>query len=369
MESVVQDLCEGLVKENVDVEVLCSHTKAVGSSSVINGVKVSKLFRLGTLFSQSINPSLIFRLFFKSKDYDLIHLHYPNPLAEFASLFLPKEKPLVITYHSDIIRQKSLLRFYKPLQRRILERAQKILVPTKNHIDCSPVLLEFKDKCEIIPFGINIKDAITPLEEKVNALKKEHGRFALFVGRLVGYKGLNILIEASKDIDQKILIVGQGPENERLREQVKKLGLSNKVKLLGRVEDLNEFWAYYEACEFFVLPSITSNENFGIVQLEAMYRSKAVITTDLKSGVPLVGEKGKTSLVVKPNDSEQLAKAIQFLFNNPEKTVEMGKAGRERFDKLYTLDKMISSHINSYRELLGQDLREAKDLDRFSKVS
>lgn len=371
MESVVKDLCEGLVKENQEVEVLCSHTLPVSKNEVINKVKVSRVFRLGTLLSQSLTPSLLTNIFFKSKKFDVVHLHCPNPLAELASLFIPKNVPLVITYHSDIIRQKAILPFYRPLQKKILNRAQKIIVPTLNHINCSDILPEYREKCEVIPFGLNTEfmPELKTLETKASALKEKYGKYALFVGRLVGYKGLDVLIEACRHVEDKVLIVGQGPENDRLRDQIKKLGLTDKVKMLGRVEDLNEFWSYYLGSEFFILPSITSNENFGVVQLEAMYCSKAVITTNLKSGVPLVGEKGKTSLLVNPNNSEQLGKAMQMLFSNPELAQKMGKAGKARFNRLYTYEKMIESHINLYNNLLGRNLRKAKEDDSLLRVS
>lgn len=357
MESVVQDLCEGLASSKQDVDVLCSETGLKGRTEIINKVKVTKLSRLGTLFSQSLNPTLFFKLIFMASKYDVIHLHYPNPLAELASLFIPKNKPLLVTYHSDVIRQKFLLPFYRPLQRRILERADKIIVPTTNHISCSDILPEFEEKCEIIPFGLKTCNMPEPseLEEKVAALKSKYGSFALFVGRLVGYKGLDVLIKASQHISGSVLIVGKGPENEKLRSLVSKLGLQHKIKILGRVEDLEEFWSYFYASEFFVLPSISSNENFGIVQLEAMYCSKAVIATNLSSGVPLVGEKGKTSLLVNPSDSDQLSKAMEMLFQNKDLSIKMGKAGKERFDQLYTFNKMIDSHIDLYKSALKAD--------------
>lgn len=371
MESVVKDICEGLVDTGEEVEVLCSNVNPMNHNCEVKGVKVTKVFRLGTLFSQSLTPSLLYRIFFKGKKADLVHLHCPNPLAELACLFLPKDIPLVITWHSDIIRQKSLLRIYKPLQRKILERAQKIIVPTQNHIEYSPVLPEFSHKCEIVPFGMRTEGIPSEdkLEKRSKDLKEKYGKFALFVGRLVGYKGLNILIDAAKKVSSKVLIVGQGPENEKLREQVKKLGLEEKVKILGRIEDLDEFWGYYRACEFFVLPSVTANENFGIVQLEAMYHSKAVITTNLRSGVPAVGEKGKTTLLVSPGNSDQLATAMESLFNNPEKALEMGLAGKKRFQDLYTHQQMIHSHLRIYRNLLSRDLRKADKENDLANVS
>lgn len=354
MESVVKDICEGLVDKGHEVSVLCSHDHAHSEETIINGVKVYRLPRTGVVFGQNINPTMAIKLQEMASSFDLIHFHCPNPQAEFLALTLPKSIPIVATYHSDVVRQKSLLKVYAPIFKRFLNRVQKIYVPTLNHIDHSKFLPEYEDKCELIPFGIRddfLKSNDTNLKEAQN-YRREYGPYALFVGRLVGYKGVDVLIKAAKDFKQKVIIVGGGPEHERLQKEVDILGLGDQVKLLGKVMDPDKFVGLYLGCEFLVLPSITPNENFGVVQLEAMACSKPVITTNLKSGVPAVGVKNETTLIVEPGDVDQLSKAMQMIFNNAELKQNLGTAGRKRFEEVYTWKKMVNSHVDSYRKAL-----------------
>lgn len=354
MESVVRDLCEGLVSKGHDVTVLCSHDRASFSEEVINGVKVVRMPRTGVVFGQNINPTFVKKFHELAANMDLVHIHCPNPQAEILALTLPKNVPLVATYHSDVVRQKTLLKFYKPVFKKFLNRVQKIYVPTINHIKFSKFLPDYESKCEIIPFGIKedflkTNDAIIA---EAGDLRRKHGPFALFVGRLVAYKGVDVLIKAAKEVKQKVLIVGDGPQRENLKNLIKANGLEGKVELLGKVTDPNMFVGLYHGCEFLVLPSVTPNENFGVVQLEAMACSKPVVTTNLKSGVPAVGEKGKTCLIVEPRDVDQLAKAMTMIFNNPELKKKLGESGRERFEELYTWKNMIDTQVTSYRKAL-----------------
>lgn len=352
MESVVKDLCEGLAQKGHDVTVICSNDKSTNEEEFINGVKVIRIARTGIIFGQNINPGFLPRLLALSKGKDLVHVHCPNPQAETYCLSLPKETPLVATYHSDIVRQRILLKLYQPVFKKFLNRLQKIYVPTENHIIYSQFLPDFREKCELIPFGIK-EDFLKTTNENLKwaqDLRREHGPYALFVGRLVGYKGINFLIEAAKNFKQKVLIVGAGPEKINLEKKIKKLGLEGQVELLGKVVDPAQFVGLFHGCEMLVLPSITPNENFGVVQLEAMACSKPVVTTNIKSGVPVVGEKGKTCLIVEPCDSNQLANAMNMIFNNPELKSVLGKAGRKRFETHYMWKDMINLQTESYRK-------------------
>jgi glycosyltransferase involved in cell wall biosynthesis len=351
MESVVKDLCEGLVQKGHDVTVICSHDKATNEEEHINGVRVVRVARTGVLFGQNINPGFLKKLIELSNGKDLVHVHCPNPQAEAYCLGIPKDIPLVATYHSDVVRQKVLLKLYRPIFKKFLNRLQKIYVPTENHIIYSQFLPDYREKCELIPFGIR-EDFLATNDQNLKwaqDLRREHGPYALFVGRLVGYKGINVLIEAAKNFKHKVLIVGTGPEKENLEKKIKKLGLGDQVKLLGKVVDPAHFVGLYHGCEMLVLPSVTPNENFGVVQLEAMACSKPVVTTDIKSGVPVVGEKGKTCLIVKPGDPVQLSNAMNMIFNNLELKVSLGKRGRERFETHFMWKNMINLQIDSYR--------------------
>lgn len=350
IESVVRAVCEGLAKNDHEVEVLCSNDSLFGQEDFINGVKVTRLGRLFSFLGQALNIGLFFSLHKKAKEFDVVHIHGPNPLAELIALTLPKKTKIVMTYHSDVVRQRLLLPFYMPVLRKFLNRVDEIYVATENHVKYSLVLPQFKNKCRIIPFGIDDGELLKDesVIQKAIELRQTYGPFILAVGRLVKYKGFHVLIEAARSINSKIVIVGEGPEYDHLKELISDYNLQDKVFLLGKVEDSTTFTALYHACEIFTLPSITPNENFGIVQLEAMACRKPIVTTNLKSGVPCVGEKGKTCLIVEPDNAEQLWRAIEMIQNNEELKKKMGQAGRDRFENNYTISNMIYLHECAY---------------------
>jgi len=356
IETVQKNLCEGLFKHHIVSDILVSNTCNKYSHDYVNNVEVFRVPRLFTLFSQAINLTLFSTLKSKINDYDIIHVHSPNPLAELICLFLPKHIPIVVTYHSDVVRQKFLLKFYKILLDKFLQRTNRIIVATENHIKYSFILPKYKNKCEIIPFGIAHKfNRNEIVKDYQNELKNKYGDYCIFVGRLVSYKGIDILIRAAKLANlknKKILIIGEGPLENELQQLIDYNNLSENVVLLGKIKDNNLFSALFKSSKFLVLPSITNNENFGMVQLEAMAESKAVLTTNLKSGVPCVGIDGQTSFLVEPGNIEQLAEKIKLLFEDSERCIKMGIQGKIRFDKYFTQEKMVDDHITLYNNLL-----------------
>lgn len=366
METVVKDICQGLVQKQIKVTVVCSNTENRTVEEVVHGVNVIRLASFGNLFGQCLNLSVLWRLRKLAKSADLIHVHGPNPLSELAALFIPRSKPIVYTHHSDVVRQKILTPFYHPIIKKLLSRVTKIFVPTQNHIKYSQILPSFQDKCIEIPFTINPKvfEMNKEVEREVEILKSTYGEFALFVGRLVGYKGVNVLIDSMKDIKKNLIIVGEGPEENELKKQVSQLGLIDRVHFLGKVKDRGLFSAVYHACHFLVLPSVSVNENFGVVQLEAMYCSKAVVTTDLESGVPVVGERNETCLIVPPNDSQRLTMALTMLFQNPELAKSLGRKGKQRFHVKFTPQLMVDGHIDAYEQSIGINTAKEKALSK-----
>ncbi len=363
MESIVKDLCEGLAAKGHQVTVLCSHDKLEYAEEFINGVKVIRLPRFGVIFGQNLNLGVILKLRKLAARSHIVHLHTPNPLFEMASLLIPKKVPVVCTYHSDIVRQKLLLKFYRPFFEKFLSRLASIYVPTFNHIKFSQFLNQREDKCSIVPFGIHtehLKSTESTIQEAMR-LRHQYGPYAIFIGRLVGYKGVPVLLKAMKNISQNLVIVGDGPDREKLEEMISEYDLEDRVHILGKVFDPIKFAALIHGSEFLVLPSVTPNENFGIVQLEAMACSKPVVTTRLESGVPAVGIEDQTTCLADPGDSDQLADKMNYLFENVDEKLEMGKAAKERFEKFYTFQSMIDIQDNCYKELLGlQNLTSKK---------
>ena len=356
METVLKLLAEGLQEYDCEVTVLCSADGGSAKEEKIQGVKIHRLAKMADFFGQAINPMLFFKMRKLAKSCDLIHIHSPNPIVELCALFLPGKLPMVVTHHSDVVRQRFLKQIYWPVVKLFLRRVDRIIIPTINHLKYSDVLPPFEKKCSYASFGIKLKD-YRPCE-KINAIKntllKEHGDFGLFVGRLVGYKGVLVLIDAMKNVDFKVIIIGDGPLYSELKAQSIQKGVSEKVVFQGEVASDFELIAYYHACQFFVLPSVGRNENFGMVQLEAMICQKPVIATNLKTGVPCVGVADETTLLVKPNDPQELARAMNKLVKDKSLRMKMGQSAYELALAKYDWLKMAREYHEIYGDVLAK---------------
>jgi glycosyltransferase involved in cell wall biosynthesis len=354
METVLQDLSEGLVASGDEVTVLCSSPNVHRADEIVRGVRVRRLSSLGKLLSQPMTPMLPLALRRLHHSFDVVHLHMPNPLAEASILALPRERPFVVTYHADIIRQRVLKTFYGPVQQAVLARSRRIVVPTENHIRYSEVLPEFASKCAVVPFGIS-RDRYR-LEESARDLSRQlrqrHGRFVLFVGRLVYYKGVVDLIESMLNVDAKLVVVGDGPLRAQIAAKVHALHLEARVSLLGALEQ-PELNAYFDACEVLALPSISRSEGFGMTLLEGMLFGKPLVTTQLPSGVQIVNEDGHTGIQVQPRDPIALGAALRRLLSDDALRTTMGTAGRARLDERFSVDEMIRGYRDVYAKAIS----------------
>lgn len=286
---------------------------------------------------------------------DLVHIHWPNPTALLAYLASGHRGRLVFTYHSDVVRQKVLTHIFDPILRRGLDRADAIIASSANYIDSSEVLWPHREKCRVIPFGIDIKRFERPDELEVVRLRKQFGsRMILSVGRLVYYKGFDFLIDAMKSVNAHLVLVGNGPMEGGLRARIRARGLEDRVTLLTKVNDVVPF---YDAAELFVLPSIARSEAFGIVQLEAMACGKPVVNTQLDSGVPFVSIDGVTGITVPPANSKELARAINSLLDDSERRERYGNAAYRRVREEFSLAGMAEQTLALYHEVLNSDVR------------
>ena len=354
METVLQDLAEGLLAAGDQVTVLCASSSRRGADEIMTGVRVLRSPSLGKLLSQPLTPFLPATLRRLHRAHDLVHLHMPNPLAEAAAAALPRAVRLVVTYHADVIRQKALKPLYGPVRRAVLARSRRIVVPTENHIRYSEVLPAFADKCAVVPFGISRARYRMTEASRVRAaeLRARHGRFVLFVGRLVYYKGLPQLIESMQKVDGTLVIVGDGPLRREVESKVASLQLGGRISLAGAVSQ-TELNAHLEACELLVLPSVSRSEGFGMTQLEAMLFGKPLVTTRLPSGVQMVNEDGHTGLQVPPGDSAALAAALNRLLADGALRTAMGAAARERVASRFSLEQMVRGYRDVYRQALS----------------
>ncbi|MEP7273463.1 MAG: glycosyltransferase [Acidobacteriota bacterium] len=290
----------------------------------------------------------------RRSDADIVHVHLPNPMATMAYLASRHRGKLVITYHSDVVRQKVMARAFRPILYRLLSRASAIIATSPNYIATSSVLRAFRDRCQVIPYGIPLEQFALSDKTKVESIRQKHGeRLVLSVGRLVYYKGFEYLIRAMAKVNGRLLIIGDGPLRRSLEHLARELGVADRVVFLGELPNEATI-PYYHAAELFALASIARSEAFGIVQLEAMACGKPVINTRLDSGVPFVSLDGVTGLTVQPRDAEALANAINTLLDDSELRSQYGAAARQRVRAEFSLDGMTGRMLQLYAQVVGQ---------------
>jgi len=348
---VLQTLCRGL-KEHLSVRVLVANEAAKTATDIDHGVIVRRVARWGTLAGTPLCPT--FPRVLAEWDADIYHLHEPNPLATLSYLLVAPPGRLVVTYHSDVVRQRILGGAYRSAVRQVLGRAAKIIVATPHHLSCCPILQSLEKKCVVIPFGIEREkfrfDGV--IRQRAEDLRATFGdRLVLFVGRLVYYKGVEILIQAMTRVTGHLLIVGSGPLEGTLRRLAQRLSLQHKVSFHGEVSSAI-LPAYYWACDVFVLPSTQRSEMFGLVQLEAMACGKPVVSTALPTGVSWVNQHNVTGVIVPPADPMALAGAIERLLDNPSLRQQLGENGRRRVADEFTAEEMIARTLEVYRSIL-----------------
>lgn len=318
---------------NADVKTLvCRDGRGKTTRETLDGVKLTRAGSLGTYFSCPLSLSFI-RLFRKmAKEADVVHIHVPFPLADIALLLSGFKGRVVVSWHSDVVKQKKLMAFYKPFMMKLLKRADCIITATKGHIDGSDYLPDFRKKCRIVPYGITPEDYLSVERSPVltNRLNNKKNVKVFFTGRLVYYKGVDILLKAFAMTENcELFIAGTGEMDQELKNFAKRHHIEKKVHFLGFLPD-EELKQAYADCDIFVLPSVAKSEAFGIVQLEAMVYGKPVINTKLPSGVPYVSVHGKTGLTVPPSDAKALAEAINTLAADAKMRENFGKAAAER---------------------------------------
>lgn len=351
IEKHINIVSNGLKKLGIHVEVLVSNTRPVTISEAIEDIRVTKSAEFGRFASAPINPTMPYILKRMAADFDLLHFYLPNPTAVLSFLLNRIDKPYIVTYHSDIVRQANLKKLYLPLESIFLNKASAILASSPNYIESSQVLKNYKNKCKVIPIGISIERICARHDEQNYILSDGNEKFVLFVGKFRHYKGLHILIDAMKHVKSKLFIIGDGVLKKNLVEQVKNSNLSDKVFFFGELSD-EEVYGYMQKCNLLVLPSTHRSEAYGIVLLEAMACGKPVVSTELNTGTSYINQHGKTGIVVKPNDPTALANAINFLLDNPEVSFKFGESAKEWVRTEFKSDKMVQKTLDTYRECL-----------------
>ena len=282
---------------------------------------------------------------------DIVHYHFPWPFADLLDLVRPATTPALVTYHSDVVRQQRLLGLYRPLMNRFLGRVGRIAATSPNYAASSRVLQAFHHKVRIVPLGLDEGTYPAPPPEKRAAWERRLGRnYFLFVGVLRYYKGLETLLAAAQGKNYPIVIVGQGPMEKKLKEQARRLGLAN-VEFAGFVEEEDKA-ALFSLCRAVVFPSHIRSEAFGMTLLEAAMFGKAMISAEIGTGTSFINVHGQTGLVVPPADPDSLRNAMQRLEGDAELADRMGRAARNRFEQLFTAERLGRGYRALYEELL-----------------
>lgn len=283
---------------------------------------------------------------------DLIHYHHPWPFADLLHCLLRPRAPALVTYHSDIVRQRRLFALYRPLMHRFLARVDRVVATSQNYAASSQVLQRYPKKTEVIPIGVNSASQPTATATDIAAMRARVGNgFFLFIGVLRGYKGLDTLVDAAATTDIPVVIAGDGPEREALQRRADAAGAAH-VHFLGRVSDAERSALFALACSV-ILPSNARSEAYGVALVEGAMNACALISTELGTGTTFVNRDGETGRVVAPNDLHALRAALEELANHPERTRAFGAAARLRYERLLTADRMGSAYMALYERLLG----------------
>ncbi|MFI5214665.1 MAG: glycosyltransferase [Gemmatimonadales bacterium] len=347
LESVVVSINDELVRRGVEVTAVVAAVKGGTRRDIWRGVEVVRAGTLGMVFSQPLPPGYAGTV--RRTAGELLHLHHPNPLGDWA--VLGDRRPLVITQHSDIVRQRALRPLYGPLLRSAFTQARAVAIGSEQLLRTSRELRGFEAKTRVIPFGIDAaRFAAAPaVLARAAALRSAWGErpAILSVGRLVTYKGFDVLLGAARGLDATVVVVGEGPEEGRLRALA-----GPHTVFAGRVSD-EDLVAHYHACDVFCLPSVTIAEAFGMVLLEAMACGKPLVTTTLPTGVSAVNRDGVTGLAVPPGDVGALREALAALIGDAARRKTMGDASRAVQVAEYSAALMGERYVKLYEEALG----------------
>jgi len=359
IETTITTLSEGLVKNcNLEVEVLtCNHKISLRTiNNVIKGVNVKYLPTYGFFHSLPLSPSYFLAL--SKYSGDILHIHEPFPLSDI-SLLLNKKikknfKKIIVSWHSDIIRQRWSLKYYGKYIIKFLEMVDQIIVSNPALIKNSDFLTQFSEKCVVIPIGVDISWANSESDNHsyLSYILPNQDPLILSVGRLVYYKGFEYLIEAMQDIhNAQLIIVGSGPLEKKLRKMIFEKRLENRIKIIPELErDLLN--SLFKRCDVFVLPSIKKSETYGIVQIEAMACGKPVVCTEIGTGTTFINQDRITGLVVPPENSDALSSALKRLLNDVSLRKLFGENAKRRAFNEFDDQKMVKKVYDLYRKLL-----------------
>lgn len=349
IEQVIYQLAEGCRHHGISTRVLTlsstsEHERAVGTHFVRRSKETFNIASTGF----SLSAISDFREL--ASEADVIHYHFPWPFMDMVHFASHVKKPSIVSYHSDIVRQKLLLKLYTPIMHKFLSSMDCIVASSPNYAKSSEVLLRHSKKVSIIPYGLDESTYPTPSPEVLQAWRNRlEPKFLLFVGMLRYYKGLNHLLEALSGLDLPLVVAGAGPLEIELKTQASRLGLRN-VHFLGAISDTDKT-ALLQLCHTFVFPSHLRSEAFGISLLEAAMYGKPLISCEIGTGTSFINLNGVTGITIPASSPQALQDAIRKLWFDEEFHQRCGKAARQHFEETFSAGKMTESYVNLYNSI------------------
>ncbi|MDD5272282.1 MAG: glycosyltransferase [Methylovulum sp.] len=351
LEEVIRQICRNTLAYGVESRVFTLSSQAGHSVVVREEASVYRYHKTLEMASCGVSFSALAGFRQLVAWADIVHYHFPWPFADVLHLLAAVKKPSVLTYHSDIVRQKSLSALYRPLMRHFLGQVNCIVATSPNYAASSDVLQDFKDKVEIIPIGLDNASYPVASKDILDSVQARCGQgFFLFIGVLRYYKGLHILFDAIQQTNLRVVVAGLGPIENELREQARQLGLNN-VQFLGYVSD-QEKVALIRLAKAIVFPSHLRSEAFGVTLVEGAMLGKPLISTEIGTGTSYVNINNETGVVIPPSNTRQLQQAMKLLDEDNTLAKRLGEGARLRYERLLTGEKMGQSYAQLYRRLL-----------------
>jgi rhamnosyl/mannosyltransferase len=367
VETHVQTLARAQARAGADVQVICvNHRDATasdvtwrpfGSTSTVvendGDVRVTRLGRRASVSRLDLCPSLPSVLWsLRDKEVDVVHAHAPNVTMFLALAALPPFPTLVVTHHSDVVKQKQLAKVFALVERRVHDRTAMVLSCSDAYVGGSPVLKSLAPKVRSLPLGLELSTFTDPSPSvlaREARLRSELGApLWLAVGRLVYYKGMATAIDALARVPGRLLVIGTGPLEAELRARALERGVADRIVWAGYVED-EELSAAYRAATALWFPSNARSEGFGLVQVEAMASGCPVINTAIPhSGVPWVSRDGETGFTIPVGSADALAGASLRLLNEPGLRERFSDQAAERARRDFDANEMARRSLELY---------------------
>ncbi len=349
LEETIRQLCLTTGTLGVESRVLTLSERPEPREVVVNGIPVVRAKQDFEIASCGFSRAVLGEFAALSAWADVIHFHFPWPFADVLDLLGRCRKPKLVTYHSDIVRQRFFGAVYRPLMHHFLSSMDRIVCTSGNYARSSTVLNRHADKVEAIPIGIDERTYPAPAAAGVGTALD--APYFLFVGVFRYYKGLHVLLDAMREAPYRLLLAGSGPEADALRAQLKRLRLDN-VEFLGYVDDAAKV-ALLTHSMAVVLPSIARSEAFGVSLVEGTMYGRPLVATEVGTGTSFVCVDGENGLVVKPGCAQSLRGALDTLHGDAALRDRFGRASRKRYEALFTGARMGERYRDLYADLLS----------------